>query len=52
MVAVFNPINQASSMMSVVIGGWLASTALHGFHATVGGVHFGAIDTIFLPPAC
>jgi MFS family permease len=48
MLAVFNPINQASSMLSVVIGGWLASTALHGFHTTVGGVHFGAIDTIFL----
>ncbi len=48
MLAVFNPINQASSMVSVVIGGWLASTALHDFHTTVGGVHFGAIDTIFL----
>ena len=45
--AVFNPINQLSSMLSVVIGGWLASTALHGFHATVAGVHIGPIDTIF-----
>lgn len=48
MLAVFNPINEASSMLSVVIGGWLASTALRGFHATVGGIHFGTIDTIFL----
>lgn len=48
MLAVFNPINTASSMISVVIGGWLASTALRGFHATLGGIHFGTIDTIFL----
>ena len=48
MLAVFNPINQAASMLSVVVGGWLASTALRGFHATVGGIHFGTIDTIFL----
>ncbi|HKN95893.1 MAG TPA: MFS transporter [Pseudonocardiaceae bacterium] len=47
-IAVFNPVNQASSMLSVVIGGWLASTVLHGLHATVLGVHFGTIDTIFL----
>jgi MFS family permease len=45
--AVFNPINQASSMLSVVIGGWLASTALRGLHASVAGIHFGTIDTIF-----
>lgn len=47
-IAVFNPVSQAASMLSVVIGGWLASTVLHGFHATLGGLHFGAIDTIFL----
>jgi len=46
--AVFNPINQAATMVSVVIGGWLASTALRGFHANLGGIHFGTIDTIFL----
>lgn len=47
MIAVFNPINQLASMVSVVVAGWLASTALHGFSATVAGMHFGPIDTIF-----
>jgi hypothetical protein len=47
-IAVLNPASQAASMLSIVIGGWLASTVLHGFHATIGGVHFGSIDTIFL----
>lgn len=47
MIAVFNPINQLASMLSVVAAGWLASTALHGFSATVAGMHFGPIDTIF-----
>ena len=47
MIAVFNPINQLASMLSVVAAGWLASTALHGFTATVAGTHIGPIDTIF-----
>ncbi|HEX5404619.1 MAG TPA: MFS transporter [Pseudonocardiaceae bacterium] len=47
-IAVFGPVTQAASMLSVVIGGWLASTVLRGFHGTIGGVRFGAIDTIFL----
>lgn len=47
MLAVFNPINTAASMLSVVISGWLASTALQHFHANVGGLHVGRVDTIF-----
>jgi MFS family permease len=47
MLAVFNPINQAASMVSVVIAGWLASTALLHFHAEIGGLHIGRVDTIF-----
>jgi uncharacterized membrane protein len=30
-IAVFNPVNQLASMLSVVVAGWLASTALRGF---------------------
>jgi fucose permease len=47
MIAVFNPINQAASMISILIAGWLASTALLHFHANVVGLHIGRIDTIF-----
>ena len=34
--------------MSVLVAGWLASTVLAGFHAEIGGLRFGRIDTIFL----
>lgn len=44
--AVLQPVAQLASMLSVVIGGALASAA-HGFHATVLGLHIGAVDTIF-----
>jgi len=47
MLAVFNPINTAASMVSIVVAGWLASTALLHFHASVGGLHIGRIDAIF-----
>jgi MFS family permease len=47
MLAVFNPINMAASMLSVVAAGWLASTALLHFHADIGGLHISRIDTIF-----
>jgi MFS family permease len=45
--AVFNPINQAASMLSVAVAGSLASTLMRNFHAAVGPVHIGRIDTIF-----
>jgi MFS family permease len=44
---VFNPVNMAASTISVIVAGTLASTAMQNFHATVAGVHFGRIDTIF-----
>jgi MFS family permease len=46
--SVFNPIAQLASISSVFIGTWLASTVLRDFHAEVGGVHFGRVDTIFV----
>jgi MFS family permease len=47
MMGVFNPINMGASTISVIVAGTLASTAMRNFHATVAGVHFGRIDTIF-----
>jgi MFS family permease len=47
MAAVFNPVNQLASMLSALVAGWLASSALHNFRATVLGVHIGPVDTIF-----
>lgn len=46
-IAVFNPISELASMLSVVAAGWLASTALRGFDGHVGDLRFGPIDTIF-----
>lgn len=46
-IAVFNPVNQMASMLSIVFAGWLAGTVLLGFHATIAGIHFGPIDVIF-----
>jgi hypothetical protein len=34
-------------MLSVVLSGWLASTRLRTFDATVLGVHMGPIDLLF-----
>lgn len=47
MLAVFNPINQLASMLSVLAAGWLASTVLQNFKSSLAGVRFGPIDTIF-----
>jgi MFS family permease len=46
-VAVFNPLQQLATMLSVVVAGWLASTVLRNFAAWAGGLHLGPIDTIF-----
>jgi MFS family permease len=45
--AVFNPLQQLASMLSIVVAGWLASTLLRNFAGSVGGLHLGPIDTIF-----
>lgn len=39
---------QAAATLSAVLAGWLASTVLLGLHASVAGIHFGRIDTVFL----
>jgi MFS family permease len=46
-IAVFNPLNQLASMLSVIVAGWLASNVLRTFSATLLGMRFGPIDTIF-----
>ncbi|MFC1401207.1 MULTISPECIES: MFS transporter [Streptacidiphilus] len=45
--AVFNPVNQLASTFSVIAAGWLASTLLQDFHADLGGLHVGPVDTVF-----
>ncbi len=47
MFAVLTPIVTAASMVSVIVAGLLASTALRDFHASIAGIHIGGIDTIF-----
>lgn len=42
----FGTLNQGVLMASMALSGWVASSALHGFHGTVLGVHVGPIDTI------
>ena len=42
----FGTLNQGMLMLSMAFSGWIASSALHGFHAKVVGVHVGPIDTI------
>jgi len=41
-----------ASTMSIAVAGWLASTVLRDLDATVGGIHFGRVDTIFAVGAC
>jgi len=42
----FATLNQGTQMLSMAVWGWLASSALRGFHGDVLGVHVGPIDTI------
>jgi Na+/melibiose symporter-like transporter len=46
--AVFNPVNQFASMLSVVISGWLASTVLQSFRASFAGVTLNSVSLIFI----
>jgi MFS family permease len=46
--AVLTPLMTGASLASIALAGYLDSTLLHGFHAAILGVQFGAIDTIFL----
>lgn len=45
--AVFNPLNQLASIVSMAIAGWLASSALRHFSVSLATLHLGPIDTIF-----
>lgn len=45
--AVLNPAGRLAAFVSVVLTGALVSTALAGFHATILGIHFGPVDTLF-----
>jgi MFS family permease len=45
--SVLTPSTQLAQILSIVAAGWLASTVLLGFHASLGGVELGRIDTIF-----
>ena len=42
----FGTLNQGTQMLSMAMWGWLASSALRGFHSNVLGLHIGPIDTI------
>jgi MFS family permease len=42
----FGTLNQGTLILSMALSGWIASSALHGFHGQVLGVHVGSIDTI------
>lgn len=46
--AVFNPLNQFASMLSVVVSGWLTSTVLRSFRASFGGVTLNSVSLIFI----
>jgi MFS family permease len=46
--AVFTPVNQLASMLSVVVFGWLTSTVLRSFRATLGGITLNAVSLIFI----
>ncbi len=46
--AVFTPVNQLASMLSVVVFGWLTSTVLRSFRATVGGITLNSVSLVFI----
>jgi MFS family permease len=45
--AVISPLQQLASIVSMLLAGVLASTALRGLHTVVAGVTFGPYDTVF-----
>ncbi len=44
--AVIGPVNQLTSILSMALAGFLASTVLRGFHEVIAGVTVGPYDTI------
>ncbi len=45
--AILQPAVTVASLASIALAGYLASTVLHDFSATILGVTFGSLDTIF-----
>lgn len=45
--AVINPLGRLAALISVVLAGYFASTVLQGFHASLLGITFGPVDTVF-----
>ncbi|MGH3419512.1 MAG: MFS transporter [Streptosporangiaceae bacterium] len=46
--AVFMPVNQLASMLSVVISGWLISTVLRSFRASFAGITLNSVSLSFI----
>jgi MFS family permease len=42
------PVTEVASLVTMTVAAWLASSVLHDLNATISGVHFGPIDTIFM----
>jgi predicted MFS family arabinose efflux permease len=45
--AILNPAATLAELLSAALAGYLDGSVLSGFHMTVGGIGFGAVDTIF-----
>ncbi|MEW1633670.1 MFS transporter [Streptomyces sp. NPDC093801] len=45
-VAVFYPVTRLASILSAVLSGWLAGSALRGVEGSLGGLRFGPVDTV------
>jgi MFS family permease len=45
--SVFVPALSGAELIGIALSGYLASTLLHNFHATVFGINVGPVDTIF-----
>lgn len=45
--AVINPLGRLAALISVVVAGFLVGVVLHGFHASVLGITFGPVDSVF-----
>jgi MFS family permease len=46
--AVFNPVNQLASMLSMVTCGWLTSTVLRSFRASFAGITLNSVSLIYI----
>jgi len=49
--AVFNPVNQFASMLSVIVAAWLTSTVLRSFRASFAGISLNSVSLIFIVAA-